>query len=387
MEKFSFKKLKGAFSLSTFILSATVSTALGSCDVITNFPVLITQNRSEFDSPEAAVADIRSTLEQLEARGLYGVVRLEDKDGLIIDEGFGLRDRESNSSMQVTTGFDIGSLTKAMTAATVLKLEEQGILRLSDSVGRFFPEAPSSLSDVTIQQLIEHRSGLPEYFGDDNELLTKEQALERLFTSNLQFTPGSEEAYSNAGYSLLTMIVETTTGQPFEQTMRETIFLPADISKIGYTLAGWETENLAVGYVEGEARGTPLDKPWLSDGPSWTLRGNGGLIATAEDTANWFDAIFEGRVLGPAALAQFKEWFASSSSYGVRVGEAGGDDLTGFNAQYEAWPDMGLSWTMFTSRSSYLAEDIWEKVESPVEELLETNSGSENSAIEQEEEI
>lgn len=377
--------LRGVCSLSLVSLCFIgIGTTLNGCSAGLDTESLSAENRSEGNSEEVALANIRTILEQLESEGMHGVVQLKYGDDVLVYEGLGLRDRESNDPMQATTGFDIGSLTKAMTAATVLKLEEQGMLSLSDSISRFFPEAPSPLSDVTIQQLLEHRSGLPEYLGDDNELLTKEQALERLFTSDLQFASGSEEAYSNAGYSLLAIIVETASGQPFEQTMREEIFLPVNLSKIGYTLAGWDKGNLAVGYVDGEAKGTPLDKPWLSDGPSWTLRGNGGLIANAEDTANWFEAVFSGQVLNPASLEKFKEWFTGSGPYGVRVGEAGGDDLTGFNAQYEAWPDVDVSWTMFTSGSSYLAEDIWEQVEGSVEQLLEETSTAEPLTVEEE---
>ena len=212
-----------------------MSVTLSGCSVRTELESPPTEKRSEGSGEETALTDIRSTLNQLESEGLHGVVRLKNGDNIVIYEGFGLRDRENSDPLQTATGFDIGSLTKAMTAATVLRLEEQGMLSLSDSVSRFFPDAPSPLGNVTIQQLLEHRSGLPEYLGDDNELLTKEQALERLFTADLRFLPGSEEAYSYAGYSLLAIIVETASSQPFEQTMRETIFLPVDLSQIGYT--------------------------------------------------------------------------------------------------------------------------------------------------------
>ncbi|MGD1896897.1 MAG: serine hydrolase domain-containing protein [Phormidesmis sp.] len=387
MKFFLKMRLRRVLSLSILVLSPwIVGVGLKGCHSTTDSALVIAQESLDLDGQEAAIADIRSTLEQLESEGLYGVVQLKDGESVLIHEGLGLRDRESSDPIETTTGFDIGSLTKAMTAATGLKLEEQGALRLSDPVRLFFPEAPSPLREATVQQLIEHRAGLPEYLGEDTELLTKEQALERLFAAELDLAPGSDEAYSNAGYSLLAAIVEATANQPFEQAMHEAIFLPAGIDSIGYRLAGWEKERLAVGYVEGERTGTPLDQPWLDDGPSWTLRGNGGLIATAEDTADWFDAMFAGRILGPAALAQFKAWFASSGPYGVRVGEAGGDDLTGFNAQYEAWPDVGISWTMFTSRSDYLAEDVWEAVEDPVEQLLEPVLSPEDSTTEEEEE-
>ncbi|MEM9506020.1 MAG: serine hydrolase, partial [Cyanobacteria bacterium P01_E01_bin.43] len=71
-----------------------------------------------------AIADIRQTLDNLEREGLYGVAYLTDRGSVVIHEALGLRNHKTRDPMQMTTGFDIGSITKAMTAATVLKLEE-----------------------------------------------------------------------------------------------------------------------------------------------------------------------------------------------------------------------------------------------------------------------
>lgn len=324
----------------------------------------------------SAIADIHRVLDDFEQEGLNGVAYVTIQDSVVMHRALGFRNLETQDPMQVTTGFDIGSITKAMTAATVFKLEEQGKLQLSDSVSQFFPDAPNPLRDVTISQLIAHTAGLPEYLGDDYELVNKEQALERLFEVELEFAPGTQEAYSNAGYTLLALIIEEVSDQAFEQALRETVLLPVT-PQIGYRLANWDGSSLAVGYVESEAQGTPLDTPWFADGPSWTLRGNGGLLSTTGAVALWFEAVFEGRVLGAVALSKFQEQFSGSGPYGIRIGEAGGDDLTGFNAQHEAWPEVGVSWTMITSRSSYPAEEIWESVEESVYQLVEIASRAE----------
>ncbi|MBE9098937.1 serine hydrolase domain-containing protein [Vacuolonema iberomarrocanum] len=358
-------------SLFTFFLAGCV--LIAGCDSEANRSSSLPANADLDDVRAVAIADIHQTLDQLETDGLYGVARLTYGDTVIIHQALGFRDREARAPMEVTTGFDIGSITKVMTAATVLKLEEQGQLWLSDPISRFFPDAPYPLREATVAQLIEHRAGLPEYLGDDYERVTKEQALDRLFEVDLQFEPGSDEAYSNAGYTLLAAIVEEVSGQPFEQTLREAVLLPAT-PRIGYRLAEWESGDLAVGYVQNQNQGTPLDKPWLDDGPSWTLRGNGGLLATTEDVAHWFDAMFEGQILDPDALNKFKALFTASGPYGIRVGEAGGDDATGFNAQHEAWPEVGITWTFITSRASYPAEENWPDVQDSITRLLEVAS-------------
>ena len=97
------------------------------------------------------------------------------------------------------------------------------------------------------------------------------------------------------------MVVEEASGKPYERAVREAVLEPAGTTGIGYVLPGWAEQDLAVGY-EQRRWGTPLDKPWLDDGPSWTLRGNGGMLATAEQLADWFDAVYAGDVIGPESL-------------------------------------------------------------------------------------
>ena len=315
----------------------------------------------------AAIEVVKETLSELETEGLYGVARLTYQDEIVLQEAYGFRDREANAPMQIETGFDIGSITKAITAATVLRLEERELLSLADIVGQFFPNVPDELGAVTIAQLLDHTSGLPEYLGDDYDLITRQQALERLFSAKLRFSPGAQEAYSNAGYSLLALIIEAAMGQPYEQVVRKTVLIPAGVPDIGYRLAGWANNALAVGYRRGQRWGTPLEQFWLEDGPAWTLRGNGGMLATTADLDQWFSAMFKGQILGPEALAAFKQRFAGSGPLGTRVGEAGGNDI--FNAQYEAWPDAEVAFTFFTSRSSFPAEEVWERIDEAVTQL------------------
>ncbi|MBP2831534.1 serine hydrolase [Aquimarina sp. U1-2] len=320
---------------------------------------------------DEAIRNIVSKLNNKVEAGLYGVAKLTFRDTIILHLAYGMRNRAANESMQTTTGFDIGSLTKAITAATILKLEEQGELNLSDTVGQYVSGISSNLSTATIEHLLDHRSGLPEYLGDDYELLTKQGAISRLNSYTLSFQPGSQEAYSNPGYSLLGIIVEEATGQSFEQVMRTLVLEPAGTTSIGYRLPNWQLDDLAVGYVNNTAVGTPLDLDWLQDGPSWTLRGNGGLLSTTEDIEKWFNAVFKGDVLGNAALEKFSERFAGEGPYGLRSGEAGGDDATGFNAQHENWSDIGVSFTLFTSRSSFPAEEVWDAIANDVTRLAE----------------
>ncbi|MEO0376622.1 MAG: serine hydrolase domain-containing protein [Cyanobacteria bacterium P01_A01_bin.17] len=341
--------------------------SVGACNLfgwVNSSPPQLPPNADLDSVRTAAVAEILKELDQQADKGMFGVVRLQGEDTVLIHKAYGWQDREANRTMTLEVGFDIGSIVKAMTAATIFKLEESGQLQTTDSVGQFFPEASPPVQAITIDQLLTHTSGLSEYLGDDYELVDREAALDRIFNSQLRFTPGTQEAYSNTGYTLLALIIEAASGLPYEQAVREAVFIPAGTPEIGYRLADWTQDNLAVGYQGRQRWGNPLTHAWLEDGPSWTLRGNGGMLATVEDLAQWFEAVFAGRVLGPAALDRFSELYTGTDEYGQRIGEAGGNDV--FNALHEGWVDLGVHFTFITSVSSHSAEQVWDKIQDEI---------------------
>ncbi|MEO0534759.1 MAG: serine hydrolase domain-containing protein [Cyanobacteria bacterium P01_A01_bin.123] len=322
------------------------------------------------DVRTAVVTEIRQELDYQENAGMSGVVRLQWGDTVLIHEAYGWQDREAEQAMTLEVGFDIGSIVKLMTAATVLKLAENGRLQTADTIGQFFPDAPSTIRAIALDQLLVHTSGLPEYLGDDYELLNHEAALDRIFAARLRFAPGTREAYSNTGYTLLALVIEVASGLPYEQAVREAVLIPAGTPSIGYRLADWAQDDLAVGYRDQQRWGKPLDHAWLDDGPSWTLRGNGGMLATADDLARWFEAVFTGKILGREALSRFLDLFGiSPDDYGLRIGEAGGNDI--FNVLYEGWIDLGVNLTFLTSVSSHSAEQVWNEIRDEVYKLAQ----------------
>src|SRR5690242_12695388 len=112
------------------------------------------RGRDESPLPrEQVIAGIDAYLSGLTAKGFTGSVLLEDGGAVLLDKGYGVT---------TETGFDIGSLVKPFTAVAILKLESRGRLRRTDPISRFFPSAPPDKARVTIQQLLEHTSGLPD---------------------------------------------------------------------------------------------------------------------------------------------------------------------------------------------------------------------------------
>lgn len=227
------------------------------------------------------------------------------KDGeIILHKGYGLADRERGLPVTAETVFDIGSITKQFTAAAILRLEEMGRLRVSDSIGRYFAGVPPEKTGITIHHLLTHSAGLQDVFGGDYDPMPRDSLVRIALASTLLWAPGTRYRYSNAGYSLLGAIVEKVSAQPYERFLREHLFQPADLAHTGYRLVDWPRERLAVGYRGVERWGTPLDFAWAPDGPFWHLRANGGLLSTVGDLYRWHLALGADRVLSDSSRAK-----------------------------------------------------------------------------------
>lgn len=314
---------------------------------------------SEIVSNDPRIQKINQLLSEREKDGLNGVILIRSRDKVLLHKGYGFADKEKNKRMTVTTGFDIGSIVKPMTGAAILKLEQQGKLSTSDTLSRFFPNTPEDKKNITILQLLTHTAGMQDVFGGDYEVVSRDWLLEKALNAKLVNQPGEKRLYSNSGYSILAIIIEKVSGKPYETFMREEILKPAGVEKIGYIQAGWKNEYTAVGYRNGNRWGSPLDHKWATDGPSWNLRGNGGMLSTASELCQWFEALFDGKIIGAQALQKYlANASGESKAFGGRViGPAGGNGI--FNSFQLSVIDADFHLTFFTSNSNFEAEKIY----------------------------
>lgn len=268
--------------------------------------------------------EIRAHLEEWERSGGIGVVYVERANEVLAHEALG--------PVEPETGFDVGSLTKLFTAAAILELVADRRLSLGDPLARLLGDAPADKTSITIEQLLKHEAGLADLVGPrgvpleeysvefDYELVSRDELVRRALASPLRSPPGSERTYSNLGYGLLGVVIELASGRPYEEYVRETVLPPAEMERTGYAAPAWQRDELAIGYRDDRAWGTPLDHPWLDDGPSWNLRAAGGMLSTASELARW-----------PATVADNTQLLAlhmRESRRGTRVlGHAGSNGI------------------------------------------------------------
>ncbi len=229
-------------------------------------------------------------LEEAAVWGFSGVVLLAEQGEILLHKGYGLADYERGVPFTTQTAFDMGSITKSLTATAIMRAEADGLLSVHDPIGRFFDNVPTDKAKMTIHHLLTHSSGLQNSMGEDYDAIPRDSLVGLALASELRWEPGTRYRYSNAGYGLLAAILELTSGQAYEDYLREHIFEPAGMRTTGYVGVDWESVPIAHSYRRGVDEGTPFsgrmaiwDRQWSPEGPYWNLLGNGGLVTTAAD--------------------------------------------------------------------------------------------------------
>src|SRR5262245_28226957 len=125
--------------------------------------------------------------------------------------------------------FRIGSITKMFTAVMILQLVEEGKLKLTDTLDKFFPQIPNA-QKITIAQILAHRSGIHDSLIDRNlrpssirNAITKDELLTIIAKGTPDFEPDAKHRYSNSGYAILGLMIEKLTGKPYEEALKERI--------------------------------------------------------------------------------------------------------------------------------------------------------------------
>ncbi len=219
-----------------------------------------------------------------------GVVTVERNGKIIYNKAFGIADLEHNVPNTTEAIFEGGSLSKQFTAMAALLLVSEGKLSLSDNIRKYVPELPNYDGVITIQQLLNHTSGLKDWgvvgaisgWPRTTRVYTQELALQIICKQrSLNFYPGSEYSYSNSNYSLLVTIIERILKQSLADFTRERLFEPAGMKNTQWRDNFREVlANRSIAYVLSSGK-------YEQEMPFENVHGHGGILTTTKDLIKW----------------------------------------------------------------------------------------------------
>jgi D-alanyl-D-alanine carboxypeptidase len=259
--------------------------------------------------------------------------------------------------------YSIGSISKQFTAAAILILQEQGKLKLDDSVGKYVPGLTRG-DEVTIRQILSHTAGYQDYWPEDylmkpmEQPTTAEDIINQWAKKPLDFEPGTQWQYSNTNYVIAGLIVEKVSGQKLMEFLGEHIFHPLGMRSVWNTDEAKLTQTDATAYIRN-AFG-PL-RPAPKEGRGWMFAA-GELAMTAHDLALWDESLIAQKLLHPESYREMftevklKDGKGTHYGLGVFVGDRDGHrdishsgEVTGFVSDNEVLIDDGVAVAVLTN--------------------------------------
>ncbi|MEY8020575.1 serine hydrolase domain-containing protein [Muriicola sp. SD30] len=243
------------------------------------------------------------------------------KEGTTLYSGcFGKSNLSFDVPNKLQTKFRIGSVSKQFTAAAILILEQQGKLKTSDMLSRFFPEIPKA-EKISLEHLLTHQSGITDIYNipDFNALSSRNTTISDIagmvLSAELEFEPGTRYQYSNGGYAVLAEIIERTSEMSYQEFLKKHLFDPLEMKNTGHAKGNAVVPNLAVGYDAlgySDLKITPYLAPEI-------LKGGGSLYSTVEDIQLWINSINEKSLLEVSSYNKFLKDYGNNYGLGISV--------------------------------------------------------------------
>ena len=271
------------------------------------------QTQSSESSREKKIDALFSGVTSPDAPGLAVLVRQNGKT--VFEHGYGVDDLRTKSKIDAHTNFRLASFTKQFTAMAIMLLVHDGKLRYEETLTEIFPDFPDYGKSITIGNLLNHTSGLPDYedlmeaaekakgAGENGgpSIWSPEKQIQDAEVLELlkkekggKFAPGKSWSYSNSGYVVLGLIVAKASGKTYGEFLRERIFAPL---KMNHTIVYQKGKNEVTNRAFGHSKENDTLKETDQSSTSATL-GDGGIYSNLEDLAKWDDGLRNHTLLG-----------------------------------------------------------------------------------------
>jgi CubicO group peptidase (beta-lactamase class C family) len=342
-------------------------------------------------SAQVDSSQIDAVCASLKSRNAPGAAVLVVRNGKpVFRRGYGVTDLRTLHPIDAQTNFRLASFTKQFTAAAIMLLVRDGKLHYDDHLTDIFPEFPAYGKSITLRNLLNHTSGLPDY----EDLLAKqypdtpEEKVSQILDAGVlklleqqtsgKFAPGSKWEYSNSGYAVLAMIVERVSGKNFGQFLKERIFTPLKMKNtLAYEKGRNEVPHRAYGHTKQDGAWRETDQS-----PTSAVLGDGGIYSSLEDLAKWDRALRDHTLLsaeemrpaltpvqptdGPAkfpdgpAVSYGFGWFLDPYRNHKRMSHDG--STIGFRTTIQRLPDDQLTIIVLANRADINPEEFALKV-------------------------
>src|SRR5688572_1049424 len=262
-----------------------------------------------------------------ESNDFSGVVVVARSGDRIVELARGLADRANRRPITLDTRFGIASVTKGFTALAVASLIDSGVLSFDTTLRSLLPDAlPLVHPDVTIEHLLGHTSGAGDYLDEEtlgdvddyvmalpvHRLATPADYLPLLDGHPQVASPGSQFAYNNGGYVMLSIAVEIAAGRSFYDLVQERVLDPAGMVDTAFERSDRLPAGAAIGYL-ADGRSNVLHLPVRG-------AGDGGAYSTVHDLEALWDALFGGRILPLPVVNRLVEPRSTTPDGGSRYG-------------------------------------------------------------------
>jgi CubicO group peptidase (beta-lactamase class C family) len=308
----------------------------------------------------------------------------------VFRHGYGVTDLRTTHPIERSTNFRLASFTKQFTATCIMLLVHDGKLHYGDHLTDIFPEFPAYGKPITIRNLLNHTSGLPDYEDiltaqypntpDDQIPQIHDVGVLKLLEQQTagKFLAGSKWEYSNSGYVVLGLIVEKVSGKPFAQFLHDRIFMPLHMTNtLAYEKGKNEVPHRAFGHTKEKDAWKETDQ----SSTSATL-GDGGIYTSIDDLAKWdralrnhtllsdaemLPALTPGQPTGGAAKPEDGKpvsygfgWFLDPYKGHERMWHDG--ETMGFRTTIQRFPDDDLAVIVLANRTDINPEELALKV-------------------------
>ncbi|PKM64745.1 MAG: serine hydrolase [Firmicutes bacterium HGW-Firmicutes-20] len=276
---------------------------------------------------------------------------------IIADCQQGYADLPNKRPNNKDTRFASASAGKVFVAVGILMLVEKGLLRLNDTLGQLLPIDLHQIDpQVTIEQLLTHTSGVPDYFDeqvmDDYEELWKSfpnynirknaDVLQLFIDKPMQYQRGAKFSYNNSGFVLLALVIEQLTQKPFDVYLEEVIFKPCRMNSTGYYELDRLPSRCAINYIYCESTMSYRTNIFSVDAKG---TGAGGAYITTRDISKFWDALINHRLLSEKMneqMLQIHSQDQDGSCYGYGIWIRKGNENSS-NIYYFQGFDPGVS--------------------------------------------